>query len=165
MLDQLVEEGKSVLAIGKINDIFAGKSITEFTYTSGNPDGIDRTIEWMDKDFEGLCFVNLVDTDMIYGHRRDIDGYAKAISYFDDHLPAIMGKMRDDDILMITADHGCDPGYTATTDHTREYIPLLMYGKNIKPGNYGTRDSFTDIAATVLDYFDIKPKFPGKSLI
>ncbi|MBR5897820.1 MAG: phosphopentomutase, partial [Lachnospiraceae bacterium] len=132
---------------------------------SGNPDGIDRTIEWMDKDFEGLCFVNLVDTDMIYGHRRDIDGYAKAISYFDDHLPAIMGKMRDDDILMITADHGCDPGYTATTDHTREYIPLLMYGKNVKPGNYGTRDSFTDIAATVLDYFDIKPKFPGKSLI
>ncbi len=165
MLDQLIENGKSVLAIGKINDIFAGKSISEFTYTSGNPEGIERTIEWMDRDFEGLCFVNLVDTDMIYGHRRDIDGYAKAISYFDDNLKTIIGKMRDDDILMITADHGCDPGYTATTDHTREYIPLLMYGKNIKPGNYGTRDSFTDIAATVLDYFDIKPKFPGKSLI
>ncbi|MBR6309240.1 MAG: phosphopentomutase [Lachnospiraceae bacterium] len=165
MLDQLIENGKSVLAIGKINDIFAGKSISEFTYTSGNPEGIERTIEWMDRDFEGLCFVNLVDTDMIYGHRRDIDGYAKAISYFDDNLKTIIGKMRDDDILMITADHGCDPGYTATTDHTREYIPLLMYGKNVKPGNMGTRDSFTDIGATVLDYFGITPKFPGKSLL
>ncbi len=165
MLDQLKAAGRDVLAIGKINDIFAGKGITEYTYTSGNPEGIDRTIEWMDRDFDGLCFVNLVDTDMIYGHRRDIDGYAKAISYFDDHLPAIFGKMRDEDILMITADHGCDPGYTATTDHTREYIPLLVYGKNVKPGNLGTRDTFTDIGATVLEYLGLKPEFPGRSIL
>ncbi len=164
MLDQLKAAGKDVLAIGKINDIFAGKGITEYTYTSGNPEGIERTIEWMDRDFEGICFVNLVDTDMIYGHRRDIDGYAKAISYFDDNLPAILGKMRDEDILMITADHGCDPGYTKTTDHTREYIPLLVSGKNVKPGNLGTRDSFTDIGATVLKYLGLTPKFEGKAI-
>lgn len=164
MLDQLKAAGKDVLAIGKINDIFAGKGITEYTYTSGNPEGIERTIEWMDRDFEGICFVNLVDTDMIYGHRRDIDGYAKAISYFDDNLPAILGKMRDEDILMITADHGCDPGYVKTTDHTREYIPLLACGKNVKPGNLGTRDSFTDIGATVLEYLGLKPEFEGKAI-
>ncbi len=164
MLDQLKAAGKDVLAIGKINDIFAGKGITEYTYTSGNPEGIERTIEWMDRDFEGICFVNLVDTDMIYGHRRDIDGYAKAISYFDDNLPAILGKMRDEDILMITADHGCDPGYTKTTDHTREYIPLLVSGKNVKPGNLGTRDSFTDIGATVLKYLGLTPEFEGKAI-
>lgn len=165
MLDELKEAGKDVLAIGKINDIFAGRGITEYVYTSGNPDGIERTIEWMDKDFDGLCFINLVDTDMLYGHRRDIDGYAKAISYFDDNLPKIMSKLKDDDILMITADHGCDPGYLATTDHTREYIPFLMYGKNIAPKNLGTRTSFTDIAATVLKKFNIKPEFPGESMI
>lgn len=165
MLDQLKAAGKDVLAIGKINDIFAGKGITEYVYTSGNPEGIDRTIEWMDRDFDGLCFVNLVDTDMLYGHRRDIDGYAKAITYFDEHLPEMLSKLRDDDILMITADHGCDPGYTKTTDHTREYIPFIMYGKDIKPGNLGTRESFTDIAATVLKKFDIKPGFPGNSMI
>ena len=165
MLDQLKAVGKDVLAVGKINDIFAGKGITEYVYTSGNPEGIERTIEWMDRDFEGLCFVNLVDTDMIYGHRRDIDGYAKAISYFDDTLATIMGKLRPDDILMITADHGCDPGYVATTDHTREYIPLLMYGKSVNPANYGTRESFTDIGATVLKYLGLKPEFEGESIL
>ncbi|MCR4727160.1 MAG: phosphopentomutase [Lachnospiraceae bacterium] len=165
MLDQLKAAGKDVLAVGKINDIFAGKGITEYVYTSGNPEGIERTIEWMDRDFEGLCFVNLVDTDMIYGHRRDIDGYAKAISYFDDNLATIMGKLRPDDILMITADHGCDPGYVATTDHTREYIPLLMYGKSVNPANYGTRESFTDIGAIVLKYLGLKPEFEGESIL
>ena len=164
MLDQLKAAGKDVLAVGKINDIFAGKGITEYVYTSGNPEGIDRTIEWADRDFEGLCFVNLVDTDMIYGHRRDIEGYAGAISYFDSKLPEILNKMRDDDILMITADHGCDPGYTKTTDHTREYIPLLMYGKKVTPGNLGTRDTFADIGATVLKYFGIAPEFKGSAL-
>ncbi len=164
MLDQLKAAGKDVLAIGKINDIFAGKGITEYVYTSGNPEGIDRTIEWADRNFEGLCFVNLVDTDMIYGHRRDIEGYAGAISYFDSKLPEIMGKLRKDDILMITADHGCDPGYTKTTDHTREYIPLLVYGNTITPGNLGTRSTFADIGATVLKYFGIKPEFKGESL-
>ena len=126
MLDQLKESGRDVIAVGKITDIFSGKGITESVYTSGNEEGIQRTLEYLDKDFEGLCFINLVDYDMLYGHRRDIDGYAKALSFFDDKLPEIMGKMREDDILMLTADHGCDPAYTATTDHTREYTPFIM---------------------------------------
>lgn len=165
MLDLISDAGKSVIAVGKINDIFAGKGITEFVYTGGNAEGIERTIEYLDKDFEGLCFVNLVDYDMLYGHRRDVDGYAKALSYFDEKLPGIMEKMRDDDVLMITADHGCDPAYKATTDHTREHTPLIMYGKNILPVNYGTRDTFADIAATVLDYLGVKQETAGTSLL
>ena len=165
MLDQLKEAGKDVIAVGKINDIFAGKGITEFTYTSGNEEGIEKTLAYLDKDFEGLCFINLVDYDMLYGHRRDIDGYAKAITYFDEKLPEIMGKMREDDILMITADHGCDPAYTKTTDHTREHTPFIMYGKKIKPENKGTRDGFCDIAATVLDYLGVEQKVSGKSML
>lgn len=165
MLDQLKAAGKDVLAVGKINDIFAGKGITDFVYTSGNAEGIERTLEYLDKDFEGLCFINLVDYDMLYGHRRDVDGYAKAITYFDEKLPEIMGKMREDDVLMITADHGCDPAYTKTTDHTREHTPFIMYGKNIKPVNYGTRDTFADIAATVLDYLDVPCEVSGTSLL
>lgn len=165
MLDQLKAAGKDVLAVGKINDIFVGKGITEYVYTSGNPDGIEKTLEWMDREFDGLCFVNLVDTDMIYGHRRDIDGYAQAISYFDSKIPEMISKLGDDDLLMITADHGCDPGYTKTTDHTREYIPLLIYGKNVKPQNLGVRETFADIAATVLDYFGIEKEIPGTGLL
>lgn len=165
MLDQLKAAGKDVLAVGKINDIFAGKGITDYVYTSGNPDGIEKTLQWMDRDFDGLCFVNLVDTDMLYGHRNDVDGYAKAIAYFDEKLPEIVSKLRDDDILMITADHGCDPGYTVSTDHSREHIFLLMYGKNVEARNLGTRDTFADIAATVLDYHSIKPEFDGKSML
>lgn len=165
MLDQLKENGKAVIAVGKIKDIFAGKGITESVYTGGNEEGIARTLEYLDKDFEGLCFINLVDYDMLYGHRRDIRGYAEALARFDSKLPEIMGKMRDGDILMITADHGCDPGYTATTDHTREYTPFLMYGPGIKPGNMGTRESFADIAATVLQYFGIAPVFEGEGML
>jgi len=165
MLDQLVQAGKDVIGVGKIKDIFAGKSITEYVYTSGNAEGIERTLEYLDKDFEGLCFINLVDFDMIYGHRRDVEGYASALSYFDERLPEIMGKMREEDILMITADHGCDPGYTATTDHTREYTPFLMYGQKISADNLGTRKSFADIGATVLDYFGIAPEFDGESML
>jgi len=165
MLDQLKENGKAVIAVGKIQDIFAGKGITEYVYTSGNEDGINRTLEYMDKDFEGLCFVNLVDFDSAYGHRRDIDGYAKALSYFDERLPEILGKMREEDVLMITADHGCDPGYTATTDHTREYVPFLMYGDSVEPGNRGTKDTFAHIGATVLEYFGITPQFEGHHLL
>lgn len=165
MLDQISEAGKDVIAVGKINDIFAGKGITEFTYTSGNEEGIQKTIDYLDKDFEGICFINLVDYDMLYGHRRDIDGYAKAITYFDEKLPEIMGKMREDDVLMITADHGCDPAYTKTTDHTREHTPFIMYGKNIKPVNYGTRAGFCDIAATVLKYLGINQEIQGNSMI
>ncbi len=161
MLDVLSQNGKDTIGIGKIHDIFAGKGLTEYTYTSGNEDGIARTIEYLDRDFEGLLFVNLVDYDMLYGHRRDIDGYAKAVAYFDDALPAITEKLRDDDILMITADHGCDPGYTKTTDHTREYVPLLCCGRDFKPakgtkgGSLGTRPTFADIAASVLTYLGL----------
>ena len=165
MLDQLKENGKAVIAVGKIQDIFAGKGITEYVYTSGNEDGINRTLEYLDKDFEGLCFVNLVDFDSAYGHRRDIEGYAKALSYFDARLPEILGKMREEDVLMITADHGCDPGYLATTDHTREYVPFVMYGDPVEPGNRGTKDTFAHIGATVLEYFGIKPEFEGTSLL
>lgn len=165
MLDVLKDNHKDVIAVGKIYDIFAGKGITEHVYTKGNEEGIERTLEYLDKDFEGLCFINLVDYDMLYGHRNDIDGYAKALSYFDEKLPEIIEKLRDDDILMITADHGCDPGYTVSTDHSREYTPFIMYGKKIEPKNYGTRDTFADIAATVLDYFDLKKPFEGNSML
>lgn len=165
MLDQLKEEGKAVIGVGKIKDIFAGKGITDFTYTQGNADGIEKSLQYMDQDFEGLCFINLVDYDMLYGHRNDIDGYAKALAYFDEKLPQFFAKLRKDDILMITADHGCDPGYTVSTDHSREHTPFLMYGSCVKPGNLGTRDTFADIGATVLDYFGIKARFQGTSML
>jgi phosphopentomutase len=119
----------------------------------------------MKKDFNGLLFVNLVDYDMLYGHRRDAEGYAKAVAYFDDRLPELYKLMRDDDILMITADHGCDPGFTRSTDHTREYVPLLMYGKPVAPKNYGTRNTFADIAATTLKYLGLEGKISGDSII
>ncbi len=165
MLDQLSESGKDVIAVGKITDIFAGKGVTESVYTSGNEEGIERTLEYLDKDFEGLLFVNLVDFDMLYGHRNDIDGYARALAYFDEKLPEICGKMKEDDILMITADHGCDPGYTVSTDHSREHTPFLVYGTKVVSGNLGTRVTFADIGATVLDYFNIKPEFSGTSML
>ena len=165
MLDQLSREGKSVIAVGKIQDIFAGKGITEHVYTGGNEEGIRRTLEYLDRDFEGLCFVNLVDYDMLYGHRRDVEGYARALTAFDEKLPEIMEKMRPQDLLMITADHGCDPAYTRSTDHTREYTPLLMYGRNLAPANMGTRKTFADIGATVLQYFDITPEIDGEGLL
>ena len=152
MLDQLKAAGKDVIAVGKIQDIFVGRGITEHVYTSGNAEGIERTLEYLDKDFEGLCFINLVDYDMLYGHRRDVDGYAKALAYFDEKLPEIQAHMKPDDILMITADHGCDPAYTATTDHTREYIPIITWGHTLKYGaEIGIRDSFGDIGATICE--------------
>ncbi len=165
MLDVLKAHGRDVIAVGKINDIFAGKGITEYVYTSGNAEGIERTLEYLDKDFDGLCFVNLVDYDMLYGHRRDIDGYAAALTYFDEKLPAILGKLRADDALLITADHGCDPSYTKTTDHTREYTPMLLYGKKISPKNLGTRGSFADIAATALDFLGLDERLAGESML
>lgn len=165
MLDQLKEAGYDVLGVGKIYDIFAGKSITDYVRTTGNPDGIDKTLEYMERDFEGLCFVNLVDYDMLYGHRNDVEGYAKALTYFDERLPEILDKLREDDILMITADHGCDPS-TPSTDHSREYTPLVMCGKNIPAGkNFGTRNTFSDIGATVLSYFGVERKIAGESLL
>lgn len=165
MLDQLKNAGKNVISVGKIKDIFAGRGITEAVYTKGNEEGIMRTLEYLERDFEGLCFVNLVDYDMLYGHRNDIDGYAKALTYFDQQLPEMLRRLREDDILMITADHGCDPGYTVSTDHSREHTPFLMYGKKVEPGNLGTRETFADIGATVLAYFGIEPKFVGTSML
>ena len=165
MLDQIVEQGMEVLAVGKIKDIFAGKGISRYVYTSGNEDGIKKTLEYMDEDFEGLCFVNLVDYDMLYGHRNDVDGYARALTYFDEQIPVILENLRDEDVLMITADHGCDPAYTVSTDHSREYTPFLMYGRHITPVNYGTRNTFSDIGATVLGYLGITPEISGTSML
>lgn len=164
MLDQLKAAGLDVISVGKIKDIFVGRGITEYVYTKGNAEGIDRTLAYMEQDFEGLCFINLVDYDMLYGHRNDIDGYAAALTYFDSKLPELLDRMRDEDILMITADHGCDPGYTVSTDHSREHTPFLMYGKTVNPLNLGTRNTFADIGATVLDYFGIKPEIAGTSM-
>ncbi|MCR5098031.1 MAG: phosphopentomutase [Lachnospiraceae bacterium] len=155
VMDTLKARGYDVLSVGKIYDIFAERGVTDYVRCEGNPDGIEKTIKWMERDFDGLMFVNLVDTDMIYGHRRDIDGYAGALSYFDEQLPRITALMKDDDILMITADHGCDPGYTGT-DHTRECVPLLMYGKPIPSGkNFGTIEGFDFIAKYILEYFGV----------
>ena len=164
MLDHLKAAGKDVIAVGKIMDIFAGSGITEHVYTSGNEEGIQRTLEYMDRDFEGLCFINLVDYDMLYGHRRDIDGYAKALTYFDEKLPELLGKLREGDALLITADHGCDPGYLKTTDHTREYVPLIICGPNVPAVNFGTRETFADIAATVLSMLGAKGETAGNDL-
>ncbi len=165
MLDQLKRAGRDVISVGKIKDIFAGRGITEAVYTKGNEEGIERTLEYLDKEFEGLCFVNLVDYDMLYGHRNDIEGYARALTYFDRKLPEILGRLGEEDILMITADHGCDPGYTVSTDHSREYTPFLMYGNKVRPENLGTRDTFADIGATVLAYFGLEPEFAGTSML
>ena len=165
MLDQLKAAGKDVIAVGKIQDIFVGKGITEHVYTSGNAEGIERTLEYLDKDFEGLCFINLVDYDMLYGHRRDVDGYAKALAYFDEKLPEIQAHMKPDDILMITADHGCDPT-TPSTDHSREYTPLLVYGKHVKEGvDLGVRKSFADIGQTISDYLGLGAHFEAESFL
>lgn len=164
MLDHLKDAGMDVIAVGKIMDIFAGSGITEHVYTSGNEEGIERTLEYLDRDFEGLCFVNLVDYDMLYGHRRDVDGYAKALTYFDEKLPELLAKLGEEDMLMITADHGCDPAYLKTTDHTREYVPLLVYGPKVPALDFGTRETFADIAATVLSMLGVKGETAGKDL-
>ena len=163
MLDTLKDQGFDVLGVGKIYDLFAGRGTTDHIMTANNPDGIEKTLAWMDRDFHGLCFTNLVDTDMIYGHRNDVDGYAKAISYFDAKLPEIMAKLRDDDLLMITSDHGCDP-VTPSTDHSREYTPWLIAGAHVMPGtDLGTLPTFADISATVLDYLGAEPLANGTS--
>ena len=150
MLDLLKNEGYDVISIGKIYDLFAGRGLTESNPTKGNTDGINKTIEMMDRDFTGLCFTNLVDFDMKYGHRNNIEGYATAMHEFDDALGIILSKLRDDDLLIITADHGCDPS-TASTDHSRECIPLLIYGDGYRtPCNMGELSGFNNIAGIVL---------------
>ena len=163
LLDALKAAGKASIGVGKINDIFAGIGTTEHVYNTSNQNGMEHTDRYAQQDFEGLCFVNLVDFDMVFGHRRNIDGYAQALSEFDAWLGEFLPKMQEEDMLMITADHGCDPGYTATTDHTREYVPLLILGKQVKAVNLGTRESFADIAATVAQLLDVKLDTPGQS--
>ena len=163
MLDAIKAAGLDTLAVGKIYDIFAGQGTTEHLFNKSNADGLAHTDDYAARDFHGLCFVNLVDFDMQYGHRRDVDGYANALTEFDTWLGQFLPKLGDEDLVMITADHGCDPAYTATTDHTREYVPLVVLGKQVKPVNLGTRKSFADIAATVTELLNVPFETPGKS--
>lgn len=148
LLDELKVQGFDVIAVGKINDIFANQGITEYVYTKNNSDGMEKALRYQKTDFNGLCFINLVDFDMVYGHRNDIEGYAKAFSEFDGWLKIFIDNMKDDDALIITADHGCDPGFKGT-DHTREYVPFILYYKNIQPENLGTTDGFTYVSDCV----------------
>lgn len=158
-----ISQTKEVIAIGKINDLFSGRGITRAIHTEGNADGIAKTIEEIKKDTEGLIFTNLVDFDMLYGHRNNIEGYAEALQYFDQQLPFIMEAMKETDMLILTADHGNDPS-TPSTDHSREYIPILIYGKQIHKGiNLGIRDTYADIAETILDCLGLEPLENGKS--
>ena len=163
LLDAVKDAGKDSIGVGKIYDIFAGIGTTEHVYNKSNADGMAHTDRYAERGFEGLCFVNLVDFDMLFGHRRDIDGYAKALTEFDTWLGNFLPKLGQEDVVLITADHGCDPAYEATTDHTREYVPLLVLGKNVKPGNIGTRESFADIAASVAEMLRVDLETPGKS--
>lgn len=163
LLDDIAATGKTVWGVGKISDIFAGRGITRCDLTHGNAEGMEVSLEAVKTDFEGLCFINLVDFDMLYGHRQDVDGYAAALSAFDHWLPDFMSQMKDEDILMITADHGCDPG-DSHTDHTREYVPLLIYGAPVSPINLGTRPMYSDIAATIAEYLDVPYSGAGESL-
>ena len=163
MLDIFAENGKKVLAIGKIEDLFSGRGIARAIHTSGNTDGIEKTIDAIKNSEEDMIFSNLVDFDMLYGHRNNVEGYSKALEEFDSKLPEIMESMNDDDILFITADHGCDPT-TPSTDHSREYIPLLIYGKNIKENTcIGIRETYSDISSTILDIFGLEKTKYGKS--
>ena len=156
MLDEIKESGKNVLAIGKIADLFTMRGITKAIHTEGNTDGIHKTIEAIKEDTNGLIFTNLVDFDMLYGHRNNIEGYARALEEFDSFLPEIIENLKQEDILIITADHGCDPS-TPSTDHSREYVPIVAYGKNLKQNvNIGIRKTYADISATILDLLNVK---------
>ena len=157
--------GYDVIGVGKIHDIFAGRGLTRTFPNEGNDRNMDVTLSLLDEDFEGLCFVNLVDFDMLYGHRNDIGGYTDALNAFDRKLDEFFPKMREDDILMITADHGCDPGFPGT-DHTREYVPLFCCGAQIRNGvNLGTRKSYADIAATIAEMFAEEYNGDGESFL
>lgn len=164
MLDVITEKGLDTIGIGKIYDIFAGKGVKYSDRRIGNSTDMKITSEYQSKDFHGICFTNLVDFDMLYGHRRDAEGYANALNEFDEWLGGFIGGMRSDDVLIITADHGCDPCHTGT-DHTREYIPVLIYGNEITPKNLGTRNCFGDIAASVLKLLGIDEAVEGNSFI
>lgn len=165
MLDYVKNNGMEVFAIGKIEDIFVNKGITRSNHTKNNEEGIEATIAAVKEDFKGLIFTNLVDFDMIYGHRNNVQGYADALKYFDDKLPEIISSLKDDDVLIITADHGCDPT-TESTDHSREYIPLIFYGKNIKGNNnLGVLDTYASIGKTILNILKIENNIEGKSVL
>lgn len=163
VLDALCDKDYDVIAVGKIKDIFAGRGITEHIPTHSNLEGINATVELTKRDFNGLAFINLVDFDMLYGHRNDVDGYAASLSQFDSYLPQIVNGLKKEDLLIITADHGCDPGDTST-DHTREYVPILMIGKEIAPGNIGTQESYSVIASTISELLGLDYKAFGNSL-
>ena len=163
-LNYLKENGKTVIAIGKISDIYAGSGVTGKIASHNNNEGMQATFKMLNEDFEGLCFTNLVDFDMVYGHRNNVDGYANAITEFDSWLSKFKDNMKDDDLLIITADHGCDPK-TPSTDHSREFTPLLVYNKNINPVNLGIRKCFADIGKTITHNFDIATDLPGKSFL
>ena len=163
MLDKIKNAGLKVKAVGKIVDIYSGKGVTDHIHTKDNMDGVDKTIDYMKEDFSGLIFSNLVDFDMKYGHRNDVKGYGKALEDFDKRLPEIIDNMMEDEVLIITADHGCDPT-TDSTDHSREYIPILVYGNGVNPGvNIGTRKSFSDIGQTILDLLNVESIKNGDS--
>ncbi len=163
MLDAIKAAGLDSIAVGKIHDIFAGLGDTEYVYNKSNANGMEHAAHYAAQDFHGLCFVNLVDFDMQFGHRRDVDGYANALTEFDAWLGGFLPALGEEDLVLITADHGCDPAYTATTDHTREYVPLLVLGKRVKPGSMGTRKSFADIAATVTELLGVPYETSGES--
>ena len=165
ILDHFERAGHSVLGIGKISDIFNGKGVTESIKTKGNAEGIAKTVEAIRNRSNGLIFTNLIDFDMLYGHRNNPEGYAQALWEFAENLPIIMDAMADDDILMVTADHGCDPTNTST-DHTREFVPLLVYGKRVTAGiDLGVRQSFADVAATIAEIFSLEPPKWGSSFL
>ena len=163
LLDLLRNKGLDTIGVGKINDIFAGQGISEYVYNKSNAHGLEHTMNYVNQDFRGLCFVNLVDFDSQYGHRRDPEGYALALNEFDGWLPGFLAQLREGDLVMITADHGCDPGYAATTDHTREYVPLLVLGPGVKPVDLGTGETFANIAATVADLLGADAPAAGTS--
>ena len=163
-LPQAVEEaGLASIGVGKIHDIFAGEGISTYVHTKSNADGMEKTLDFARQNFRGLCFINLVEFDSHYGHRRDPEGYAKALNAFDVWLPQLLELLGEEDILLITADHGCDPAYAASTDHTREYVPLLAAGKRVTPTDLKTRDTFADVAATVADLLHVALDTPGQS--
>ena len=165
VLDYASENGLKVKAVGKIEDIFSKQGITESVHTHNNMEGVDKTLEFMAEEFSGIIFTNLVDFDMVYGHRNDVNGYGKALMEFDSRLPDILEKLMEDDILIITGDHGCDPT-TPSTDHSREYVPLVVYGKKLKSNvNLGTRGTFADLAATVAQYLEIGNMENGVSFL
>lgn len=154
LLDCMMKNGFDTIAVGKISDIFAHRGVSKEIFTHSNDEGCEVTQKIAGSDFNGLCFVNLVDFDMVYGHRNNVDGYAAALTCFDKWLGGFLPMLKSDDVLMITADHGCDPG-DVSTDHTREYTPLIVYGETISPEQLGTRGSFSDIAATIAEWFSV----------